>query len=392
MMEVFRNMWRRKLRTSLTIFGIIIGVFALTVMGAMAEKMNLLMEGGIKYVTGQISAGSKSSSFGGGMLSSQKIEEMRKVKGVDKVQPGITMPLGEMGMIQLGMPSMIIGSDLSVDFKNRNYPELKLEEGSMITKKDRGKVTLGIDVANNKRVKVGEKMKIKGRDFVVKGIAEKTLTGPDKMVFMHIEDAQELFIKEDPFLRDLKKANPSAKELQNIYTDANVSWKDGVNADKLAKKIGKEVKDVRTLSPAKASRDFGQASVIFNLIILGSALIAVIVGGFSVINTMIMSISERTREIGIKKAVGAKTRHIIVEYLTEAALIGLIGGFVGLGLGILMVNGFNNQATAGNEIFLVTSRVASSAPIFATGLGVFAGLYPAIHAARLNPVEALRAD
>ncbi|HEY4687622.1 MAG TPA: FtsX-like permease family protein, partial [Candidatus Subteraquimicrobiales bacterium] len=248
------------------------------------------------------------------------------------------------------------------------------------------------DVANNKRVKVGEKMKIKGRDFVVKGIAEKTLTGPDKMVFMHIEDAQELFIKEDPFLRDLKKANPSAKELQNIYTDANVSWKDGVNADKLAKKIGKEVKDVRTLSPAKASRDFGQASVIFNLIILGSALIAVIVGGFSVINTMIMSISERTREIGIKKAVGAKTRHIIVEYLTEAALIGLIGGFVGLGLGILMVNGFNNQATAGNEIFLVTSRLASSALIFATGLGVFAGLYPAIHAARLNPVEALRAD
>ena len=107
---------------------------------------------------------------------------------------------------------------------------------------------------------------------------------------------------------------------------------------------------------------------------------------------MIMSISERTREIGIKKAIGAKTRHIVTEYLAEAALIGLIGGIIGLGLGILMVNSLNNQATAGNEIFLITTRLALGGLIFATVLGVFAGFYPAVHAARLNPVKALRAD
>lgn len=85
-MEILRNMWRRKVRTTLTIFGIAVGVFAFAVLGAMAEKMNYLVDGGVKYLTGQIAVGPKTANFGG-LLPADKVAEIRKVKGVDLVQP-----------------------------------------------------------------------------------------------------------------------------------------------------------------------------------------------------------------------------------------------------------------------------------------------------------------
>ena len=390
-MEVIRNMWRRKLRTTLTVLGIAVGILAFTVLGAMAEKMNFLVEGGIKYLTGQIGVSVKSSNIAG-ILPSDKLDKIRKVNGVHLAQPSVTMLFGDLEMVSFGMPLMIMGPDLSVPFENKNFPEVKLREGRWIKTKDKGKTTIGTDVATAKKVSLGETMKIRGKKFKVVGIVEKTLTGPDKMAFINLSDAQEIFIKQDPFLRDLKKRDPKAKELTNLFTDVNVSWKDGYDPEKVAKRIEKEVGEVRATSPKKSKEQFVQFSAIFNLVTVGSALIALIVGGMSVINTMIMSVSERTREIGIKKAIGAKTRHVLREYLFEAALIGLVGGLIGLGLGSVIVNALNTRASAGNEVFLLTERLQIGALVFSTSLGVTAGIYPAWHAARLNPVTALKAD
>ncbi|OGL39643.1 hypothetical protein A3J32_02030 [Candidatus Saccharibacteria bacterium RIFCSPLOWO2_02_FULL_46_7] len=104
-----------------------------------------------------------------------------------------------------------------------------------------------------------------------------------------------------------------------------------------------------------------------------------------------MSISERTREIGIKKAIGAKTRHIMSEYLTEAALIGLFGGLLGWGLGALTVLVINSATEeSGNVIFLLSARISIFAICFAVILGVIAGFYPAYHAVKINIVKAIR--
>jgi len=392
--EIIRNMFRRKLRTSLTIFGIAIGIFALTVMGSMAEKMNLMVDGGIKWTTGQLivmpKGGSLTSFQVNSTLDKKTIEKIRKVKGVKKVQPEIDMMLDDKLGMSFGMPPQIIGPDLSVGFKNVNYPSLDMKEGEMITKDDRGYVTVGLDIALDKKLKVGQKFKMKGTYFKVKGIIAKTLTGPDKMAMINIEDARKIYIKSDPMLKKIQKENPGSSVLKNLFVSANVSWKKGEDPEKLAKRIEKKVK-VSVISPKVARKEMVQFSAIFNLIILGSALIALIVGGLSVINTMIMSISERTKEIGLKKAVGAKMRHIVFEYLTESAVIGLVGGFIGLGIGTLLVNFINNNfATAGNEVFLVDANVVMIALGFAVFLGTIAGIYPAFHAARLNPVTALR--
>jgi len=121
--------------------------------------------------------------------------------------------------------------------------------------------------------------------------------------------------------------------------------------------------------------------------------LALVVGGLSVINTMLMAVGERVREIGLKKAVGARTRHVLREFVAEAALIGAIGGVVGYGLGVVLTTVLNGLMAASNqELFLVTPALTALALGFAVALGTVAGIIPAWRAARLDPVTALRAQ
>jgi len=119
--------------------------------------------------------------------------------------------------------------------------------------------------------------------------------------------------------------------------------------------------------------------------------LALVIGGLSVVNTMIMAVTERFREIGLKKAVGAHTGHILREYLAEATLIGLVGGALGYLLGVILTNVINMAGRASNlELFLVTPALTAIALGFSVALGAVAGVIPAFRAARLDPVTALR--
>jgi putative ABC transport system permease protein len=129
----------------------------------------------------------------------------------------------------------------------------------------------------------------------------------------------------------------------------------------------------------------------FNSIIIGIGIVSLIVGGLSVINTMAMSVAERTREIGIKRAIGAHRRRIIRELVTEAGVIGAIGGVLGVVLGGLVVFLVNEAGrSSGTVLFEFTASTAAFALAFSTVLGVIAGIVPAWSAARLDPVAALR--
>ncbi len=131
--------------------------------------------------------------------------------------------------------------------------------------------------------------------------------------------------------------------------------------------------------------------MIFNAIIIGVALISLIVGGLSVINTMAMSVAERTREIGIKRAIGGSRFRVVREIVAEAGFIGLLGGLIGLALGALVVVAANGAGrSSGTILFDLTPGTAVFAIVFSTVLGAIAGIVPALHAARLDPVVALR--
>ncbi len=119
------------------------------------------------------------------------------------------------------------------------------------------------------------------------------------------------------------------------------------------------------------------------------ASVSLVVGGISIMNIMLVSVTERTREIGLRLAVGARRRDIRNQFLTEAVTLCILGGFIGLVLGAGAAGAVANLA--GWPIFLGLDAVAF-AVLFAAGIGIFFGYYPARKAARLEPVEALRSE
>jgi len=133
---------------------------------------------------------------------------------------------------------------------------------------------------------------------------------------------------------------------------------------------------------------FGEITGVLTIFLGSIAAISLLVGGIGIMNIMLVSVTERTREIGLRKAVGAKRRDILLQFLIEAVVISTIGGFVGLGLGIIgaqVVSGLAEELTAVTSVQSVLLAIGFSAAV-----GLFFGIYPATRAARLNPIDALR--
>lgn len=424
-MEILRNMWRRKFRTFLTIFGIVIGMFAFTVMGSIALKFNKMIDGGKKYVTGQITISPKGSSFMGasGTLPVDTLNKIAQVEGVKAVGALVEMSVDEpdpdnpTGGGMMSQPATIYGMDLNSNFENANYKTMAMKTGRFITKDDStDKIAVGYSVALDKKWKVGDIVKIRGREFEVVGTLEKTMTGPDSYVFMNIKPAREMYVEANPLLKSLQEQSNKAAEISDralasmpadqksqilqaktfniddISTMAGVSWKDGQDPEQIVQRIKDQYKnDVIVLSPKKMGEEIDKATVTFNAIILGMALLALIVGSFSIINTMVMSISERTKEIGIKKALGASGGSIAWEYTLEAGIMGLLGGSIGMGLGALTAVLINNKfAEKGAEIFLIQTNFLLLVVGFSFVIGIMAGVIPAFRVAKMKVVDAIR--
>jgi putative ABC transport system permease protein len=396
-MEIIRNLFRRKLRNFLTISGIAIGIMAFSTMGAMAEKNNKLIDGGVKYFSDHVTVGdSTSGQFGGGLIQTDKIAKVQAVNGVAAAFPsaGASAKADQNGF-SFGPGDQIIGDEPG----SEKYSTFKLTaQAGRIDKIQNGEVALGSDIAKELGKKVGDTVylpvapKVTRADFVnhkftVVGVMQKTLTAPDTFAVLSLHDAQ----------RALGDSLPPAVRGQvdssKLVSGIDVYGKPGVNLDDLAKKINASVPGVKAQSPTELVNAFKQFSLIFSAITLGAALLALIVGGLSVVNTMLMSVTERYREIGLKKAVGAKTRHIIREFLSESVVIGLIGGSIGLGLGWIITTSINAGTASQNlELFLLTPTLAIGALLFSVVLGGLAGVIPAFSAARLDPVTALRSQ
>jgi putative ABC transport system permease protein len=123
------------------------------------------------------------------------------------------------------------------------------------------------------------------------------------------------------------------------------------------------------------------------LMLLAVASISLLVGGIGIMNILLVSVTERTREIGIRMAVGAKRRHILLQFLVEAVVLSASGGLVGVGLGVAGAMAASNIA---GWPTIISGEILVIAFVFSALVGVFFGLYPANKASRLNPIEALR--
>jgi putative ABC transport system permease protein len=288
--------------------------------------------------------------------------------------------------VSMGVPPMI-GAQVAGSDEGLETFEISFAEGRGLTAEDEGTyvTVLGSDIARKFDRGVGDRILLRGTPFEVVGVMEPTLTAPDQEAMVPMAAAQELLVASLPEVLQAGIDPSDVATSMVVYIDV------GSDPEVVARRIENDVANVSTMTGADFDEQIGSATAILNAILVGIALISLVVGGLSVINTMAMSIAERTREIGIKRAIGGSRFRIVRELVTESALIGLIGGLIGLGLGVVVVI-IGNEAgrSSGTVLFEMTTGTAITALAFATILGAIAGFLPALHAARLDPVSALR--
>jgi len=396
-MEILRNVWRRKLRSTLTISGIVIGVLALTTMGALSENFNALLDGGVKYFSSSIQVGPPDGQSAS-LLPLSKIDEIKQVPGVAAAFPsyGFLAKPGAVTTVSFGVPDEIIAGDPG----ENDWGLLKLStaQGHYLSG-GAGEVLLGDTISKEFKKKVGDTidLPVKPADakpdfinhtFTVVGILNVTRTAPDSFAYINISDGQMLLKDSLPVAIRSQIDTSQITESIDVYGQRGSSIS---QLDSIADRINAQVSGVKATKPSVIVNSFKSGGAIFTAITTAAALLALIIGGLSVVNTMFMAVAERIREIGLKKAVGATTLDIMREFLIEATLIGAIGGLIGYGLGALITIIVNGTTPAGQStLFLITVRLTVLALGFAVALGAVAGILPAFRAARLDPVTALR--
>src|SRR2546421_3127184 len=396
-METIRNVTRHKLRSFLTISGITIGVLALTTMGALAENFNALIDGGVAYFGSSVQVGAPDGSSAP-IIPISKVDEIKNVQGVAAAFPGYSFQAkpGQLNFT-FGPGDQIQASD-PTEF-GWGAIRLSYAQGHAIDAGSQGQVVLGKTIAKEFKRSVGDTidLPVKPPDakpdfvnhtFTVVGLLNETRTAPDSFAYINIADGQMLL--KDSLPGPLKTSIDVSQITQGIavYAKPGTSLDE---LDKIAARINTQVEGVKALKPSDIVNGFKQGSVVFTGITTAAALLALIIGGLSVVNTMFMAVAERVREIGLKKAVGATTFNVMGEFLLEATFIGLVGGLLGYGIGALITIVINATTPAGQStLFLITPNLTILAIGFATVLGAVAGVLPAWRAARLDPVIALR--
>ena len=383
-MRILRELSRRKLRTSLTITGITIGIWALVVFSSLANQINGLVGMGSEYFADKIVV-TDGMAFGSSPMRLDDVEIIAGLDGVGAVQPKVEIPWDPDPAIGFGAPDFLVGTIPGADAGFETFT-LELATGRQLIAEDTGNVVvLGSTIARKYGVVAGGTVDIRGDSFEVLGTLQPTLSSPDTNGFIPLSTAQALYLGDLP---PLVAESLQADELANQIV---VFPEVGADPTTVAAAIEAAVENSATMTGAEFSETVGATTVIFNAIIIGVAAISLIVGGLSVINTMAMSVAERTREIGIRRAIGGSRRRIVRELVAEAGVIGLLGGLIGLGLGAAVVVLVNEAGrSSGTVLFDLTAQTAAFAVGFSTILGMVAGVIPAWTAARLDPVSALR--
>jgi putative ABC transport system permease protein len=388
----FNNLKARQLRSWLTIIGVIIGIaavvtFMLIGQGLQSSIQSQFEKMGINKL--MISPGA-TGAFGG-VLSSERfsdhdIDIIKNVRGVDKVG-GMDYKTAKVKFKNEVEYTFIIG--MASDISLTEYG-ISIEHGRELTASDKYDAVVGYDIyhANNffdKPVRPGNTITIQDIEFKVIGSAEKIGNhGDDTQIYIPMDTANTIF-KQEGYAMII------------VLTDknANVSEVATAVSEKLRKdrneKRGEEDFTVQTFE--QVLQTFGNILGIVQLVVIGIAAISLLVGGIGITNTMYTSVLERTRQIGVMKAVGAKNRDVLAIFIFESGIIGLIGGGIGVILGIIAGKAVQLAASiAGFSILQINVNlyVIIAGLLFALVIGIISGIAPARHASRLNPVEALR--
>ncbi len=398
--EALESLNSNKLRSSLTILGIVIGVGAVIAMLAVGT-------GAQSTITGSINGIGSNLAF---VMSGNISSEVRNVKKIDMEDARALMDQYQAPSVKAVAPvvsgSLEVSTSVekttaSVDGVTAEYQSVRsadLTEGSFITEDHltgRASVAIiGVDVADKlfgrRDGLVGESIRISGQPFRVIGVlASKggsSFGSQDNIVLVPITTAQ------------VRLYNMSTNEIDMLMVEATSASTVKQASDEISQilrlrhrtKVGKDDFTIFTQEDFVATAQ--TITGVLTIFLGGIAAISLLVGGIGIMNIMLVSVTERTREIGLRKALGARRKDILIQFLTESSLLSLFGGVLGIILGWLIAFVVGRIASASGTPFtpVVSLDAVVLATVFSTAVGLFFGLYPANRAAGLEPVEALR--
>ena len=369
----FKNIARQRTRTFLTVLGIVIGIGAVVALGSISEGLNNEVQQSLELNAGKIIVSEKDSSgffvgFSGSELTEEHVEDIAGVSGIKEVVPQIyywetIIPFQGPDWVAIGIqPS-------KAEFFSGEA--IEVEEGRELDDGDTDVIVAGKDFAERYGLEVGDFFTLKETDLEIVGVLEEAGTSNiDGNFIVPLEALQD--ITDIDFFPVIYAIPEDVRETEI-----------------LSERIEDENEDLDALTSTDIARQASEIVGQVTVFTIGIGAVAALVGGLGIMNTMIMSVLERRREIGVMKAIGARRRKILLHFMTEALLISAIGGAIGIGLGIFMsralgaVLGFFSGA-------VITWELVAGSFLFAIILGLSGGFYPAWKAAKLDPVEALR--
>ncbi|MHB8134831.1 MAG: ABC transporter permease [Anaerolineaceae bacterium] len=398
--EAIESLNANKTRSGLTILGIVIGVAAVIAMLAVGN-------GAQNTITGSISGLGSNLLF---VFRGNFTEEVRNPDyltqaDADAISDPFQAP-------SVAMVAPVINSNLEVTFSGEkttptingvtpSYQQVRnmtLAEGEFINEEHvlglASVAVIGTDVADtlfgHRDGLIGETIRIEGQPFRIIGVLESVggsaFGSEDNVVNIPITTAQTRLIRRasdrvDSILVQAASADSVSQATEEISEILRYRHRTKLGVD-----------DFTVFSQQDFVKTAQTITNVLTIFLGGIAGISLLVGGIGIMNIMLVSVTERTKEIGLRKALGARRKDILIQFLTESSLLSLLGGVIGIGLGWLIAFIVGKIAAASNTQLnpVVGLDAILLATLFSTAVGLFFGIYPANRAASLQPVEALR--
>jgi putative ABC transport system permease protein len=374
------RIWATKIRSLLTMLGVVIGVAAIVALTSIVDGASQGINKSLATLgTNQLNI----TALAADSLTEQDAEALGALENVS-VMFVQSQNQGTIATVDNRVNARLVG--VSAKYFEAVKPEIAI--GSYLssssfaaTAKD---VVFGADAANDLGLTsdmLGKTVKLNGQDFRLVGVLDDQAGfGTSGRVYVPIDSARKLF-SQYPYVSSIVIQANTPEQVDTLQLQADVLLREryGLGEDTTAR--------YTITNQASLIAAVGSITATLGLLLTGIAAISLIVGGIGIMNIMLVSVRERTREIGVRRAIGAKQSNILTQFLIEAIVLSLAGGVVGLILGQIAAFFL---AIMGDWVFSIRLDTIGLALGFSLLVGVVFGVWPARQAAKLEPIDALR--